>query len=149
MDHESNSVHAGPEVRYVDLPFAPGYRVGDDGSVWSKRKQGRGVGFMPTWRKLRPGPDSFGYPTVALCIEGRPKTFRVHRLVLESFSGPQPVGCEALHSNGIKTDARASNLRWGTRSENMQDAKKHGTIYRGAAQRRWAARDAARVAQQS
>src|SRR5262249_12949164 len=34
---------------------------------------------------------------------------------------------EVRHLNGIRTDNRPENLAWGTKSENMQDAVRHGT----------------------
>lgn len=42
----------------------------------------------------------------------------IHQIVLEAFCGPCPDGMEVLHGNGIRTDNRLSNLRYGTRSEN-------------------------------
>ena len=56
------------------------------------------------------------------------KTRFVHRLVLESFGPPRPGdNYECLHINGIASDNRIENLRWGTRSENIQDAVRMGT----------------------
>lgn len=119
----------------TEIAAAPGYGVSRDGLVWSKRKQGRGVGYEASWRRLRPAIGSSGYLEVALCIDGKPKTFRVHRLVLEAFKGAPPIGMEALHGNGDRTDARLENLRWGTRAENCVDAVRHGTIRSGASAR--------------
>lgn len=73
---------------------------------------------------LRPGLDSAGYLSVRL---GR-KTgnVRVHWLVLAAFVGPAPEGAQRLHNDGDRTNNRLSNLRYGTRSENMQDMFRHG-----------------------
>ena len=51
----------------------------------------------------------------------------IHQIVLEAFCGPCPDGMEVLHGNGIRTDNRLSNLRYGTRSENNADSIRHGT----------------------
>lgn len=52
--------------------------------------------------------------------------FTVHRLVLETFVGLRPKGCEARHLNGDPADNRLRNLCWGTRAENYVDRVKHG-----------------------
>lgn len=46
----------------------------------------------------------------------------VHQLVLLAFVGPCPKGQEVLHINGDPKDNRLSNLRYGTRSQNIKDA---------------------------
>lgn len=78
-------------------------------------------------RILRPGSAS-GYPVVRL---GRSRPYFVHRLVLEAFVGPRPEGMEACHNNGDRTDNRAENLRWDTRTNNHADKVAHGTAPRG------------------
>ena len=55
----------------------------------------------------------------------------VHRLVLMAFVSLNPEGMECRHLNGIKTDNRLENLKWGTRLENFQDRLKHGVTVRG------------------
>jgi hypothetical protein len=92
------------------------YEVSDLGRVKSHR---RGAP-----RILRPGPSNYGHLSVVL---GRGNTRMVHRLVLEAFAGPCPRGHESLHGDGGPTDNKLSNLRWGTRTENIRDAVRHGT----------------------
>lgn len=75
-------------------------------------------------RVLRPGVASNGYPTVAI---GRYNTRTVHSLVAEAFLGPCPAGCEVLHLDGTRTNSVLSNLRYGTRSENIYDAVRNGS----------------------
>lgn len=71
------------------------------------------------------GPN--GYRSMILAANGRKRTTTTHRLVLLAFCGPCPVGGDACHGNGIKTDNRIENLRWGTRSENILDNVHRGT----------------------
>ena len=73
---------------------------------------------------LRPGRMPNGHLSVSL---GRRNSQCVHKLVLNAFVGPAPDGYECLHINGDPADNRLQNLRWGTRSENIADAVRHGT----------------------
>ena len=50
----------------------------------------------------------------------------VHQLVIRTFFGPPPAGMEVMHLNGIPTDNRPENLRYGTHSENMIDMCRKG-----------------------
>lgn len=77
-------------------------------------------------RILRPGPQRKGYLTVALCdAAGRPRSARVHQLVLAAFVGPCPVGMDVLHRNDIPGDNRLANLYYGTPSQNAQEARRN------------------------
>lgn len=68
-----------------------------------------------------------GYPTVMLADRSRRETARVHRLVCLAFHGPGKDGLEVAHADGVRSNARASNLRWATRRENAHDTFAHGT----------------------
>jgi hypothetical protein len=72
---------------------------------------------------LKPGRMPGGHLSVAI---GRDNSICVHNLVLTAFVGQRPDGMECLHINGVPSDNRLCNLRWGTRSENLLDAVKHG-----------------------
>ena len=121
-------------VEYRDIDGFPGYRVGDDGSVWSCRKSGitGKSNLSPEWHRLRPGMTLGGYHQVSLRQGGRTFIRSIHRLVLEAFVGPCPSGMEACHfPNRDKSDNRLSNLRWGTHRSNLADRAIHGTDNRG------------------
>jgi hypothetical protein len=79
---------------------------------------------------LRPGLNTQGYPVVVLCKDGLHKTQRVHRLVAAAFI-PNPNNYPHInHINHTRTDARALNLEWCTRSMNMKHCAAHGRASR-------------------
>lgn len=78
--------------------------------------------------KLQINP--YGYSQITLCKNGHRRTLKLHRLVLESFIGNCPNGMECCHMDGNKQNNQLTNLRWGTKSENAQDAIRHGTFSR-------------------
>ncbi len=79
------------------------------------------------WHLLRQHETKLGYKRVSLRDGAGRRTVRlVHQLVLEAFVGPAD-GRFALHNDGNQRNNRLSNLRYGTQSDNMKDAIKHGT----------------------
>src|SRR5688572_26642217 len=107
------------------VPGHPGYEVSNLGRVRSYWTRGveKHIGNQP--RLLRPFKNKLGYLAVTLA-GGRKKS--IHRLVLETFVGPCPDGMEARHVNDNNpANNRLSNLCWGTRQENCDDKKRHGT----------------------
>lgn len=105
------------------------YLVSSVGRVCSLRQKTRlGGGLM------RCTPNDAGYPTVSIAtvLGGKSRPQRVHRLMLLAFVGPPPRGAFACHTNGIRSDNRLENLRWGSQVENMADARRHGTFAVGA-----------------
>ena len=115
-----------PDVEYRVIPGFPGYHAGADGSIWScRRKKGN------IWRRrrLNAGHGNTPYQYVALSLGGKRVEVCVHVLVLLAFHGPCPPGCEALHTpDPDPTNNRSTNLRWGTHTENMQEAVAAGRI---------------------
>lgn len=106
------------------IPGHDDYRVGSDGSVWSK-KAGH-------WKKLTLFRNKDGYLHVKIIPNVKSvgtfrfcKTMLVHRLVLFAFVGEPQSDQVACHNNGIKTDNRLVNLRWGTDYDNAQDYARH------------------------
>lgn len=85
------------------------------------------VPYRSTTGILAGDTDKQGYRRVLLSRDGQKKRFSVHRLVCRAFHGEPPENTECRHLNGINTDDSASNLAWGTRSENMMDRVRHGT----------------------
>jgi len=54
----------------------------------------------------------------------------VHQLILKTFIGEPPEGMEVLHVNGDPSDNRLSNLRYGTRTDNILDVYRQGGRWR-------------------
>lgn len=121
-------------VTYKIVLDFPGYRVGDDGSVWTRLPQVRGGGeYLDEWRLLKPVPRR-GYSRVGLRSHIGSRLFwrSVHRLVLEHFIGPCPEGMEACHRDGDKANNTLSNLRWDTTSANALDKHGYGAMVCGS-----------------
>lgn len=98
------------------------YEVSDLGRIRSWRPW-RG---NPVPRVLAAHPDTNGHRRVRLCHEGDVEQAGVHQLVMLAFVGPVPEGMEVLHGDDVKTNNALSNLRYGTRSENMLDRIANG-----------------------
>ncbi len=81
---------------------------------------------------MKPKLTPFGYLWITLAHDGRYRTVPVHHLVLRAFVGTRPKGHQTRHLNGVRTDNRLANLRWGTPRENCADRERHGTVARGA-----------------
>lgn len=114
-------------VAYKSIEGFPGYRVGDDGSVWSCW---RGPSMFEQWKKLKPGKHQKRsarrtYLYLHLWRGGKRFTRLVHRIVLDSFVGPRPEGFECRHLDGNPSNNALSNLCWGTHEENGNDSRAH------------------------
>ena len=65
-----------------------------------------------------------GYLQVGLYKDGKYAMFKLHHLVANAFSeicGEYVNGLEIEHKNCIRTDNRATNLRWCTHKENCNN----------------------------
>jgi hypothetical protein len=128
-------------VEYRDIPDFPGYRIGNDGSVWScwyKISHGRPLGIQwymgAEWHRMAFSIDHGGYRQVGLSRDGKRHCRKVHRLVAERFIGPRPAGMQIRHLDGTRTNNTPANLSYGTAIENQADRIVHGTDCRGEKQ---------------
>ena len=94
-----------------EVPFTR-YEVSNLGRVRNAR----------TGLVLRPRKSAHGYRKVSLFYKGQSKECYIHYLVATAFVEGWREGLEVNHKNGVKTDNRAENLEWVTRSENHQHA---------------------------
>lgn len=109
---------SAPAERWAAIADYPGYEVSDQGRVRrSAPAKTRPAGAILSTKGLRSG-----YPSVDLCRDGVKRTFLVHRLVAAAFVASVPGADEVNHINGVKADARASNLEYTTRAENERHA---------------------------
>ena len=80
-------------------------------------------------RILKPGKYcKIGHLSVVLRrgTNGQP----VHQLIMKTFIGETPIGCEVLHINGNPSYNRLKNLRYGSRTENILDVYHQGGLWR-------------------
>jgi hypothetical protein len=76
---------------------------------------------------LTPRQHTVGY--LAVCL-GRRQQSLIHRLVANAFlENPLEEGLVVDHINRIKTDNRACNLRWATKSQNAQNSNYNHISY--------------------
>ncbi|MDA3808627.1 MAG: NUMOD4 domain-containing protein [Thiomicrorhabdus sp.] len=111
-----------------DIPgYVGSYQVSTKGRVKSLNR----FGFDGRWLKGKMLKTSksgeSGRLKVSLCKNSKEKTILVHQLVLYAFVG-KSNGLMCRHLNGNPAINELWNLKWGTGSENMQDAIIHGTL---------------------
>ena len=128
MSYNGSAVTSGAESaeHWKPVRDCPDYCVSDLGHVRSERR-GRPRLIGNIWAD--------GYRRVWLYPSGdgrrERKYYRVvgiHQLVLQTFVGPCPAGCECRHLDGNPLNNRLSNLAWGTRAENAADASRQARL---------------------
>lgn len=93
------------------IPFAKQYSVSSLGYVINTKKN----------KKLKPRLNDRGYESIVIYTNGKPKSYRIGRLVLSIFTNVDYVNYpkEANHIDENKLNNNISNLNWLTRKENM------------------------------
>jgi hypothetical protein len=117
----------------LPIPGMPNddYAAGSDGKIYTCKKYGTKDGLVD-WRPLVPQVKDKGYENVTICHHNHKITRTVHRLVCLAFHGvPESAPLEVRHLDGVPSNNKPDNLKWGTRSENWQDRYIHGTASAG------------------
>ena len=120
---------------WLPIPEFPNYEASDTGDIrslgWKCKRGSVGAIENKLGKILKPSlrfrRGKLVCLTVNLRINGSLHTERVHRLVLQTFIGPCPVGMEGCHNDGNPANNALSNLRWDTHKSNAADSKVHGT----------------------
>lgn len=119
---------------WKSVPSHPGYEASSEGRVRSVDRtletvrgpwRVRGILLKPLVNHRRAGYMYVSLPTQQ--PDARAQRLTVHLIIAETFLGPRPAGLEVRHLNGNNQDNRASNLTYGTRSQNAHDRVRHGT----------------------
>lgn len=96
-------------------PTAPDYEVSDEGRV---RRGDRILSIrLGTGRTIDEGQ---AYSSVAVIVNGKRKTVRVHRMVCDAHIGPLPSGMHRAHLNNDALDNRLANLAIVSARENTR-----------------------------
>lgn len=113
---------------FVQIKDFPDYAVDDSGNVYSL-VQRTSTKQYPRWLQLKPEVTHNGYLTVALYLSGKVHRRRIHRLVMEAFTGPSDLFVN--HKNADKADNRLENLEYCTHTENCKHALENGLYLQG------------------
>jgi hypothetical protein len=108
------------------------YEVSDSGNVRSIDRI-CSDGHLYRGKNLKARKTVKGYLRVSISRNCKTKLFSVHALVLEAFVGPRPIGYESCHRDGNRANNVLGNLRWGTKLDNANDKRLHGTMVNGSA----------------
>lgn len=101
---------------YVLLDIDDKYAVSNFGNVKN----------VKTGKMLKLTVDGHGYLKVQLCIDGKKRTFRVHRLVARMFIENTDNKPYVNHIDGDKKNNMITNLEWCTAKENDAHAREMG-----------------------
>jgi len=123
----------GEEI-WKPIPGWPAYEVSNLGRVrsyytYAKRPHGhkrseRVIAGEP--QRILKVRSKLRYPYVILRAGRRSRTVQIHRLVLEAFVGPRPVGLMSCHNDGDAFNNHLDNLRYDTPRANVQDTIRMG-----------------------
>jgi hypothetical protein len=98
--------------QFRDFP----YLVSEDGRIWNTK--------LKMFMKTR--IDRGGYEVVSLRKPGVRVHLNVHRIVCEVFHKRPEMSSVVLHLDSNPLNNHKDNLKWGTQSENIQQAYDEG-----------------------
>ena len=133
------SAKHGTCFRTLSFMGLPAYRIGDDGSAWTRlawtkkgiKKTDVPVYYLSTkWKRLKGWSAGCGYLMVGL-RDANHNTIKMylHTLALLAFHGPAPSSemnmCRHFPDKN-KVNNSISNIQWGTRKQNAADCSVQG-----------------------
>ena len=109
-------------MNWLVIDNYPDYEVSDCGQVRSLKST------VP--KVLKPVHTGYNknYSYVFLYNNGERLQMSVHSLVALAFIGPRPEGLVVRHIDGDASNNAATNLVYGTPTENEHDKRSHGTL---------------------
>ena len=111
---------AKTRIEWRPIPNFSGYFVSNDGRILSLKNK------MP--RILKHILSKDGHHYVFLYKNNKMHKMWVHRAVLLAFDREPLPNEECRHLDGSPSNNKLENLCWGTRQENTDDKKTHGTL---------------------
>ena len=102
------------------------YVICNNGNICSIGKKERGGSINYRKKQLKSYDDGNGYFRIDITINGKRKTFKVHRLVAEHFVENRENKPQVNHIDGNKSNNHYSNLEWCSAKENIIHAYKNG-----------------------
>ncbi len=116
--------------RFTQIKDYPGYLIDTNGvviSLWTGTNKAK----IGDCFKILKQSSIRGYKHLTLCKNGKHKSYRVHRLVLETFIGKCPLGFTASHLDGMRSNNKLENLIWEKHNINNARKKDHHTWQSG------------------
>jgi len=86
------------------------YTIYSNGKVWSNKHN----------KFLKPSKDEKGYLRIGLYLNGKAKTYKLHRLISECFINKIEGKTQINHKDCNKLNNDISNLEWCNNSENQK-----------------------------
>ena len=83
---------------------------------------------LKTKKYLKPIVKNTGYLYVFLYNKNGMKKHYIHLLILRAFRGNKKEGQESRYLDGNNQNNHINNLEWGTKKDNANDKRKHGTM---------------------
>lgn len=116
-----------PEIWKSIKDYEGLYQISNYGRVKSLEKYVKrrkcGIKYFPEII-MKPVSDKDGYLSVTFNVDGKAKTFKVHRLVAQAFIPNPNDKPQVNHKDGNKKNNNVDNLEWVTGKENIQHAYK-------------------------
>jgi hypothetical protein len=106
------------DEKWAPVEEAPSYHVSDKGRVKNTK----------TGRILKGSPNRYGYPSVSVCNKDGCFRREIHRLVATAFVEGRAPGLRVLLVDGNRQNVDATNLKWSTQQEVVDNAVERGTI---------------------